>query len=246
MVQKSYTKLGEIARDNGFGNCDGIIFDLGMSSWHIEESGRGFSFQRDEPLDMRYNWRSEVGGRRSEAGGQGSEVGGRRLETAAEIVNQYTEEKLTRIIKEYGEERFARPIAKQIIKARKEKPIVSTFQLVEVIKEAVPRWYRRGRRLHFATKTFQALRIAVNHELENIEGGLEQAVQVLRSQGRLAVISFHSLEDRIVKNFLRQQAKRGVLRILTKKPIRAALTEISQNPRARSAKLRAAEKIVCE
>ena len=164
-------------------------------------------------------------------------------ETAAEIINQYPREEIERILTEYGEEKFAGRIAEAIIKTRKQKPIISTFQLMEVIKTAVPFWYKTGRRIHCATKTFQALRIAVNHELENMGTGLAQATPVLKDGGYLAVITFHSLEDRIVKNFFREQTKLGNLQILTKKPIRAGLAEITENSRARSAKLRIGEKV---
>jgi len=223
LVNDSYTNLKEIATASNFEGADGIIFDLGMSSWHLEEAERGFSFAKDEPLDMRYNTQFPN-------------------KTASEIVNEYSYEKLTKILKEYGEERFAKSIAEAIVKARKEKPIRTTFQLVEIIKSSTPFWYRR-RRIHFATRTFQALRIAVNRELENIKSGLEQAEQILGNGGHLAVISFHSLEDRIVKNFFREMARAGRLKILTKKPIRADLAETTENPRARSAKLRVAEKL---
>jgi len=223
LVNDSYTNLKEIATASNFEGADGIIFDLGMSSWHLEEAERGFSFAKDEPLDMRYNTQFPN-------------------KTASEIVNEYSYEKLTKILKEYGEERFAKSIAEAIVKARKEKPIRTTFQLVEIIKSSTPFWYRR-RRIHFATRTFQALRIAVNRELENIKSGLEQAEQILGNGGHLAVISFHSLEDRIVKNFFREMARAGRLKILIKKPIRADLAETTENPRARSAKLRVAEKL---
>ncbi len=223
LVNDSYVNLKNIAETHGFTNADGILFDLGMSSWHLAESGKGFSFQKDETLDMRYN---------TSAG-----------ETAAEIINQYPREEIERILTEYGEEKFAGRIAEAIIKTRKQKPIISTFQLMEVIKTAVPFWYKTGRRIHCATKTFQALRIAVNHELENMGTGLAQATPVLKDGGHLAVITFHSLEDRIVKNFFREQAKLGNLQILTKKPIRAGLAEITENSRARSAKLRIGEKV---
>lgn len=224
LVNDSYVNLQKIAEENGFSEADGILFDLGMSSWHLEESGKGFSFQKNETLDMRYN---------TSAG-----------ETAAEIINQYPREEIERILTEYGEEKFAGRIAEAIIKARKQKPIINTFQLVEVIKTAVPFWYKTGRRIHCATKTFQALRIAVNHELENMETGLAQAAPVLKNGGRLAVITFHSLEDRLAKNFFKAEEKSKHLSILTKKPIRAGLAEITQNPRARSAKLRVAHKLI--
>ncbi len=239
LINDSYSNLERIAEDNDFKNVQGVIFDLGMSSWHLEESGGGFSFAKDEPLDMRFSRRAD------DDGGP----------TAAEIINKYREEELAKILKENGDERFARQIAGAIVKARKEKPIMTTFQLVEIIKNSTPFWYRRSRiprrsasgtlrGRHFATKTFQALRIAVNNELENIRSGIGQAKNILAAGGRLAVISFHSLEDRIVKNFFREENKKGDLKILTKKPVKAGLAEITANPRARSAKLRVAEKSV--
>ena len=200
---------------------DGILFDLGMSSLQLEESGRGFSFQKDEPLLMTYGTEPEPD-----------------QPTAAVIVNGWTENDIADILHRYGEERFARPIARAIAKARKAKRITTTQELVRVIEEAVPVRYRRGR-LHFATRTFQALRIAVNDELNALSKGLEGAVTVLAPGGRLVVISFHSLEDRIVKNFLRDSAKNELGTVLTKKPVVALAAEVRSNPRARSAKLRA-------
>jgi len=233
LVNDSYANLKKIAEENNFWGANGVLFDLGMSSWHLEESGRGFSFLKDEPLDMRYsdtNMRMHA-----------NDANRIRQLTAYEIVNKFSYDELIKILKEYGEERFARSIATALVKTRKEKPIGTTFQLVEIIKNSTPFWYRR-RRVHFATKTFQALRIAVNNELENLKSGIEQAEEILGSKGRLAVISFHSLEDRIVKNFFRVMAKAGKLRVLTKKPVRPGLAEITVNPRARSAKLRVAAK----
>ena len=151
-------------------------------------------------------------------------------------------EEIEKVLREYGEEKFAKSIAKKIIEARKQKSILSTFQLIEIIKEALPLWARRGR-VHFVTKTFQALRIAVNHEFENIEIGLKQIPEVLKKGGRAAVISFHSLEDRIVKNTFRGLKEKRVAEIVAKKPIRPSFEENSQNPRSRSAKLRVIEKI---
>jgi len=223
LVNDSYANLREIAKKHGFYEVDGIFFDLGMSRWHLEEAGRGFSFLKDEPLDMRYSCQEFS------------------KKTAAEIVNKSSYDELVRILKEYGEERFAKSIAAAIVEARKRNPIKSTFQLVEIIKNSTPFWYRR-RRIHFATKTFQALRIAVNGELDNLRVGLQQAEELLKNKGRIAVISFHSLEDRIVKNFFKESNKEKRLNIITKKPIRAGLAEISANPSARSAKLRVAEK----
>jgi 16S rRNA (cytosine1402-N4)-methyltransferase len=226
LVNDSYTNLKEIVERENFKKVYGILFDLGISSWHIEKSGRGFSFLRDEPLIMRYN-----GNLTEEA----------KL-TAEMIVNEWPEREIERILKEYGEERFAKRIVREIVKARKVKPIKTTLQLVEVIKKAVPSFYRH-RKIHFATKTFQALRIAVNNELENLKVALPQTIEVLEKEGRLVVISFHSLEDRIVKNFLKEKEREGKIKILTKKPIRPSKEEVKQNPRSRSAKLRAALKI---
>jgi 16S rRNA (cytosine1402-N4)-methyltransferase len=222
LVNDSYSNLKEIVERENFKKIHGILFDLGISSWHIEKSGRGFSFLRDEPLIMRYDASRGI--------------------SATEIVNRWPEKEIERILKEYGEERFAKKIAREICKERKKKKIERTLQLVEVIKRAVPKWYLQ-RRIHFATKTFLALRIAVNNELENLKSGLLQAIDVLEREGRLVVISFHSLEDRIVKNFLKEKEREGKIKILTKKPIVPSKEEIKQNPRSRSAKLRAALKI---
>ncbi|MEK7154137.1 MAG: 16S rRNA (cytosine(1402)-N(4))-methyltransferase RsmH, partial [Patescibacteria group bacterium] len=246
LINDSYANLERIAEDNDFKNAQGVIFDLGMSSWHLEESGGGFSFAKDEPLDMRYrdaNLRMYANAANEE-----------NQLTAREIINRYSYDELVKILKENGEEKFAKRIAEAIVRARKEKPITTTFQLVEIIKNSIPFRYRRGRiprrsasgtlrGRHFATKTFQALRIAVNDELENIKSGIGHAKNILAAGGRLAVISFHSLEDRIVKNFFREESKKENLKILTKKPVRAGLAEITANPRARSAKLRVAEKL---
>jgi len=221
LVQGNFTDLEKIARENNFESVDGVLLDLGFSSWQIEESGRGFSFLKDEPLVM------DMGG---------SEI------TAREIVNSWPEKELYGILKEYGEERYAGRIAKSIYQRRKIKKIETTSQLVEIIKRAVPVSYQR-KKIHFATKTFQALRIAVNDELDNLEKVLPQALKILNKEGRLVVISFHSLEDRIVKNFFRQKAKEGQVEILTKKPAGPRLKEVKLNPRSRSAKLRAILKL---
>jgi 16S rRNA (cytosine1402-N4)-methyltransferase len=236
LVNGSFSNLKEILKRKDFGPISGILFDLGLSSWHLEKSGRGFSFLRDEPLIMRYDWNEE----------KNIPLRTNRLPstelTAEKIVNEWSEKEIERILKEFGEERFAKRISREIIKARKVKPIKTTFQLVEVIKKAVPSFYLR-RKIHFATKTFQALRIAVNNELGNLKVALPQAIDVLEKEGRLVVISFHSLEDRIVKNFLKEKEREGKIKILTKKPIRPSKEEIRKNQRSRSAKLRAAIKI---
>ncbi len=221
LVCDNFQNLKEIVNQKKFRKVQGILFDLGMSSWHLEESKRGFSFLRNEKLDMRYNSQNPL--------------------TAEKIINFWSEPEIERILKEFGEERFAEKIAEEIIEARKFKPVKTTSQLVEIIKRAVPGQYLH-KKIHFATRTFQALRIAVNDELNNLEKALSQAFEILNSGGRLAVISFHSLEDRIVKNFYREQSFQG-LKILTKKPIIPGEKEIKINPRSRSGKLRAAIKM---
>ncbi len=227
LINDNFVNLKEIVQKEKFGPVSGILFDLGMSSWHLKESGRGFSFLQNEPLDMRYNKNAKC------------EMRNAKL-TAEEIVNKWSEKEIEQILKEYGEERFAEKITKRIIEERKITPIRTTFQLVEIIRKAVPRGgYEKGR-IHPATRTFQALRITVNDELNNLEKVLPQALNVLKPGGRLAVISFHSLEDRIVKNFFKEN--KLCFKTLTKKPIRPTETEIKLNPHSRSAKLRAAEK----
>lgn len=227
LVCDNFVNLKEIVRRERFLAVSGILFDLGMSSWHLTEAGRGFSFLKNEPLDMRYNSQNPL--------------------TAEKIVNYWSKSEIEKILEIYGEEQFAQKIAEKIIEARKSKPIKTTFQLVEIIKKAVSSRYhtRFGGypRIHFATRTFQALRITVNDELNNLEKALPQALEILKPGGRLVVISFHSLEDRIVKNFLRENSKKSLLKILTKKPIRPTREEIKINPRTRSAKLRSAQKI---
>lgn len=227
LVNDSYAELAEIIKRKNFGQVNGILLDLGMSSAQLAAAHKGFSFQIDQGLDMRYN---------DEA----------NYLTAEKIVNEWPEEKIEEILENYGEEKFAKKIAKNIVEQRKLGRIKTTFQLIEVIKDATPSAYWRGK-IHYATRTFQALRIAVNDELENIKKVLPQALEVLAPEGRLAVISFHSLEDRIVKKFLANVAKttQGVprIKILTKKPITASRDELGKNPRSRSAKLRVAVKL---
>jgi 16S rRNA (cytosine1402-N4)-methyltransferase len=236
LVNDSFSNLKEIVKRKNFGPTSGILFDLGLSSWHLEKSGRGFSFLKEEPLIMRYDWnRSKSILLRS------NRLSSQEL-WAGKIVNEWSEKEIERILKEYGEERFAKRISREIVRARKVKPIKTTFQLVEVIKKSVPSFYQH-KRIHFATRTFQALRITVNNELENLKKGLKEALEILEPGGRIVVISFHSLEDRIVKNFFRENSKKGNLKILTKKPIRPKIEEVKINPRSRSARLRAAEKI---
>ena len=207
LVCGSYVNLREIVGKNKFEKVSGILFDLGMSSWHLEKSGRGFSFLRDEPLDMRYSLDNDL--------------------TAEKILNNYSQKEIERILKEYGEERYANKLSRKIVQQR---PIKSTLQLVGVIRKA---------KVFSIARIFQALRIAVNDELNNLKNGLTQATEVLATEGRIVVISYHSLEDRIVKNFFKEEN----FKILTRKPIKPSEQEIKDNPRSRSAKLRAAIKL---
>jgi 16S rRNA (cytosine1402-N4)-methyltransferase len=219
-VNDSYINIKEITERNGFNKIDGILFDIGMSSYHVDEAERGFSFNKDEPLIMNYSTGL----------------------TAEEILNEWNEEEIEKIIKEYGEEEFSRKIAKKIVEQRRSGRIRSTLQLVNIIKEATPGWYHYSK-THFATRTFQALRIRVNNELDNFRKALPEALNLLEKEGRLVTISFHSLEDRIVKEFLKEKEKSGEVKIITKKPIVPTDEEIALNPRSRSSKLRAAIKI---
>lgn len=224
-VVADFRDSARVVRDQGVESLDGAIFDLGLSSTQLEASGRGFSFQRDEPLLMTFREEPEAG-----------DV------TAEYVVNHWSEEHLVDILRGFGEERFARSIAKHIVTARKSGPIRSTGELVEVIHQAVPLRYQHGR-THFATRTFQALRMAVNDELGAIEGGIRGIIPILKSGGRLVVITFHSIEDRLVKRLFRELAReKGVVREVTKKPVVPTRQECIENPRARSAKLRVVEK----
>jgi 16S rRNA (cytosine1402-N4)-methyltransferase len=237
-VAGNYANLKEIIRGSGIKSIDAILLDLGFSSDQIEDPKRGFSFLKAGLLDMRYSPKNQK-------------------RTAADIVNEYSEKELSRIFRDLGEEKFAFRIAKIIAERRKEKEINDVKDLVSLISKAIPERYRKGR-IHFATKIFQALRIETNQELENLKIFLAQSVDILASKGILAIVSFHSLEDRIVKNFFREEAKgcvcppsfpkcvcnhRARLEILTRKPIKASAEEIVDNPRARSAKLRVVRKL---
>jgi 16S rRNA (cytosine1402-N4)-methyltransferase len=197
-----------------------IMLDLGVSSPHLDSSGRGFSFRANEPLLMTMEKKP-----------------GKETFTARDIVNGWAEEDIANVIYAYGEERYARRIAKKIIEVRQENPIETTDQLVEIIASSVPSSYRHGK-IHPATRTFQAIRIAVNDELGSLKTGLTKAMMTLSSNGRLAVISFHSLEDRIVKVAMKEWTKQGLGDQLSKKPLVAGEDETRSNPRSRSAKLR--------
>lgn len=220
IVNKSYVFLKEVVEKEGFGTVSGVLFDLGMSTWHLKKSGRGFSFQKDEPLDMRFSVNDF-------------------FNNASTIINNYSKQNIKKILENYGEERFAQSIAQKIIEERQKTPIKRTGQLVNIIKQATPSWYHR-QRIHPATRTFQALRIAVNAELENLKFALPQTAEVLEKGGRLVVISFHSLEEKIIKGFAWKNLH---FKLLTKKPIRPSKKEVRENPRSRSAKLRAFQKL---
>jgi 16S rRNA (cytosine1402-N4)-methyltransferase len=223
LVHADYRSLVAVLDALHIRSVDGALADLGVSSMQFDEPGRGFSFQRDEPLDMRMD--------RSDG------------DTAADLVRRSSEEDLASAIFRYGEERFSRRIARAIVLARRETPIETTGRLASIVRRVVPR--RGYMRIDPATRTFQALRIWVNRELEGLDRFLEDAVGRLCAGGRLAVITFHSLEDRIVKHTFRALAQRQgpVLKVLTKKPIVPDEDEVRRNPRARSAKLRAAERV---
>lgn len=221
LQRASYTDLGAIIRSSGFGPIAGVLFDLGASSFHFEASRRGFSFRKSEPLDMRYSRDTR--------------------ETAADILRTRTERELETMFRAFGDERFSRRIARAVVERRREHSIRTTADLVGIIRRATPAPYRRSR-IHFATRTFQALRIAVNREFENIPRGLAAACEVLAPGGRVVVIAFHSGEDAIVKNFFKTPDQRTGFSTLTPKPIRPTAAEVRKNPRARSAILRAFEK----
>ena len=223
LVHSDFRRIDVILDQRHVATVDGAVADLGMSSVQLGAEGRGFSFRRDEPLDMRMD--------RSEG------------PTVADVLRDESEQALADLIFEYGEERYARRIARAIVETRARHQLSSTGQLAALVRRVVPR--KRGQRIDPATRTFQALRIQVNRELEGLDEFLRTACHRLRAGARLAVVTFHSLEDRIVKRTLRELGRGGeaVLRVLTKRPLRPGLDEITRNPRARSAKLRAAERL---
>ncbi|HEX3741220.1 MAG TPA: 16S rRNA (cytosine(1402)-N(4))-methyltransferase RsmH [Terriglobales bacterium] len=220
LIHGSFADLAHDARRETHDVFDGILADLGVSSLQFGDPARGFSFQAEGPLDMRMNPMSEP--------------------TAEQVVNQFDERELADLIYEFGEERRSRRIARAIVRSR---PILTTAQLAAVISTAARPMNQAERRIHPATQTFQALRIFVNRELDDLRKLMQEAPQLLKRGGRLVVISFHSLEDRIVKDAMREGAKLGLYRLLTKKPVTASEDEIDRNPRSRSAKLRAAERV---
>lgn len=237
LVKDNFSKLENILGGQGVRSVDGILADLGYSSVQLEDESYGMSFLKDAELDMRLDKENAL--------------------TAKKIINEYSQADLERIIREYGEEKFAKNIAKKIIERRKSVSIEKTIELAEIINQAIPERYRH-QKIHPATRTFQALRIEVNKELENLEKFIPAAINVLSPGGRLAIISFHSLEDRIVKNIFRENARGCIcppdfpkclcghqpkIKTITKKPIVPGTEEVAENPRARSAKLRICERI---
>ncbi len=236
LVHSNFEEIRKIIEEHAPEGVDGILMDLGVSSYQLDEGERGFSYMKDAPLDMRMNREDDL--------------------TAYEVINSYEEEDIYRIIRDYGEENWAKRIAEFIVKARGEKPIETTLELVEIIKKAIPSKARREGP-HPAKRTFQAIRIEVNRELTIIRNTMLDAVDGLKPEGRLAIITFHSLEDRIVKNTYKELmypctcpsnmpcicGKTATVKILTKKPILPGELEIEENPRSRSAKLRVLEKI---
>ncbi len=220
----NFSHLKTFVQSVGVTLVDGVVFDLGVSSMQLDQPHRGFSFQLPGPLDMRMDQR--------------------QVTSAANLVNELPEKELADMIFVYGEERYSRRIARAIVESREHEQIVTTQALVQVLSHALPLAYKRGR-LHFATRTFQALRLKVNRELEVLEGALADAISLLKQGGKVAVVSFHSLEDRIVKHFFRKlsRGETPAISVLTKKPIRPTREEVISNPRARSAKLRVAQRL---
>lgn len=233
----NFSDIDRVLNELNIESVNGIIADLGMSTYQIESSERGFSFSRDEPLDMRMDARLRF--------------------TAYDLVNEMSSDEIARVIRRYGEEKWARRIAQRIVSKRADKPISTSGELASLISEAIPRKFH-PRKIHPATRSFQALRIAVNNELENIQEFINKSVMLLNEGGRLVIISFHSLEDRIVKNAFQRLSspcvcppdmprcgcgKKSVLKVLTRSPIVPGSEEIMDNPRSRSAKMRVAERI---
>ncbi|MCX6725801.1 MAG: 16S rRNA (cytosine(1402)-N(4))-methyltransferase RsmH [Candidatus Shapirobacteria bacterium] len=219
LARGNFKDIDKIAKENNFDKVDGILLDLGVSSYQLETPERGFSFNNDSILDMRMDPDLKV--------------------TAKDLINILNKDELEKLFKKFAQEKLARRLAETIVDARRLNPIKSGLELAEIILKVKP---RRGK-IHPATQIFQALRMAVNDELNNLNEFLPKALQLLKTGGRLAIISFHSGEDRIVKQFLRQQEEKGIIKKIFKKPISPSFAEVRNNPRSRSAKLRVAEKV---
>ncbi|MCX8117182.1 MAG: 16S rRNA (cytosine(1402)-N(4))-methyltransferase RsmH [Desulfobacterota bacterium] len=220
-VRENFTHLPEILKSAGIEEVDGILLDLGLSSLQIEDEARGFSFRGEGPLDMRMDVRSEG--------------------TAADLVNRLSVQELEHLLREYGEERWAKRIARAIVEERERAPIQTARDLSRIVYRAIPR-RSPSNRIDPATRTFQALRLGVNRELENLKGILETGWRMLKQGGRFCILTFHSLEDRLVKHSFRRMEEEGKMRVLTKRPLTPSRQEVRMNPRARSAKLRCAER----
>ena len=216
-VSGNFKDIDSLAEKSGVKEIHGVVFDLGLSRFLLEKSGRGFSFRKDEPLKMSFDKESE--------------------KTAEEIINRYSAKDLEKLFHDYGQERFSKRIAEAIVRAR---PIHSSLELAKIIAKAVPQRFK----IHPATRIFQALRIAVNDELFNLEQALPKAVKLIARGGRVVVVSYHSLEDKIVKNIFKEEARMRKVKILTKKPVEPEENEIKANPSSRSARLRVVEKII--
>ncbi len=219
LIRDSFSNISSVASKLGYEKVDGILLDLGVSMLHLKSENRGFSFMSEDALDMRMDRRQKL--------------------TAKEIINKYSEKDLANIIWEYGEERRSRRIARAIVWARQRKPVDSCNELAAIIEKSIG----KGGRIHPATRTFQALRIVVNKELKELSSVLKSGAGILEEQGRICVISYHSLEDRIVKNAFKKLAKEGLFRIITKKPLTPSREEKKFNPSSRSAKLRVVERL---
>ena len=219
IVKGRFSEMKNLLKGAGITEVDGILFDFGISMVQLRDDARGFSFTSGEPLDMRMDRSQQL--------------------KAEDVVNEYPEEELERILREYGEEWFSMKIAREIVVHRKKKRISSCAELAEIVS----RVYRRRGRIHPATKTFQALRIEVNDELNEIRCGLDISIGLLRSKGRICTLSYHSLEDRVVKRYMREEERKGLVRIVTKKPLCPSIEEVQMNPSSRSAKLRGAERL---
>ncbi|SFJ62457.1 16S rRNA (cytosine1402-N4)-methyltransferase [Brevibacillus centrosporus] len=237
LVKSNFRHIKDIVSDLGLDGVDGVLFDLGVSSPQLDEGERGFSYNADAPLDMRMDQQAAL--------------------TAYDIINEWEEEEIAKVIWEYGEEKFSRRIARQIVQYRAKQPVQTTGELVELIKEGIPAAARRTGP-HPAKRTFQAIRIAVNDELNAFKEAVADAISVLRPEGRVSVITFHSLEDRICKQVYQELSKgctcppsfpicacgnKATVKVITRKPILPSAEELEANPRARSAKLRVAEKL---
>ncbi|HLF17317.1 MAG TPA: 16S rRNA (cytosine(1402)-N(4))-methyltransferase RsmH [Candidatus Omnitrophota bacterium] len=221
-VHESFRNIDKVLKEQHLDKVNGILLDLGISSFQLEDESRGFSFQKEGPLDMRMNQQSRI--------------------TAYDLINSLSEHEIAKILREYGEERWHLRIARNIVRQRALSPIRTTDDLKQIVVKSMPP-HQRHQKIHPATRTFQAFRIAVNRELEEVETAIDKCMEHLAPGGRLVVISFHSLEDRIVKQKFRLFARMGLARMLTKKPLRPQEEEIEQNSRARSARLRAVERL---